>query len=86
MGVPLCDPNVGVSEDLHYDANVDALFEEQGRRRMPAIVQAGIPDAGRRQERLPFGEVVAWVDGLAVRAAEDEVVVLPGVAGRHAVA
>jgi hypothetical protein len=66
-----------VPEDLHGHAGRDALLEQQGRGRVPSIVEPGVADAGQRQQRLPRLPIRAGVDGSTVDLREQQPVLLP---------
>ena len=55
------DRNAGVAEDLHHDAGVDVLREQQARAGMPQVMQSDAADAGAVTEGA---EVAAEVVGV----------------------
>jgi hypothetical protein len=60
--VALCDPQIGVPEDLLNHPDVDALFEQKRAGRVPSVMHAGIADTSQVEERLPLLPVVARND------------------------
>ena len=73
-----------MAEDLHHDALIDALGEQQGGRGMPGVMNANPADSGRFQQSFPFVPVGVVANRPAVGLAPDEVAVVPGWPGGHA--
>lgn len=69
------------SHEVHDDATVDALGEQQGRGRVPSVVQSGVSDPRDGQQRLPMAVVSSRVGGCAVRCGEHKTQVVPCGAG-----
>ncbi|GII59001.1 hypothetical protein Pth03_73900 [Planotetraspora thailandica] len=67
MGVALGHSDVGVAEHFHDDADVHAHVDEEGPRRVTAVVDAYVADAGLLEDLLPLLPVVARVDGPPVQ-------------------
>jgi hypothetical protein len=68
--VPRSDPQIGVAENLHDHTDVYAVFEQDGCRRVASVVHADVANAGILEQEFPVVPVVAWVNGIAVRATE----------------
>src|SRR4051794_28304980 len=73
-----------VPQDLHHDTLAYPVRKEQRRRGVTRVVQPRVTQACVGKERLPTGPVPPRVDRLAIFLAEDEVMVLPVLAGPHA--
>ena len=54
-----------MAEDSHHDALVDALGQEQRGGGVAGVMQPGIADPGRLEQRFPFAPVGAGIDRLA---------------------
>jgi hypothetical protein len=65
------------AQDLLDDADVDALLDEERRRRMPGVVETSVADAGLLEDFFPLAPVFGAADRTAVVLAEDQVVILP---------
>lgn len=66
-----------MAEDLLYDADVHALFQEHGRRCVAGVMQPGVPDAGLIEDGLPFLPVFARIDRLTIPECEGQVEIRP---------
>lgn len=56
------DADVGVAQQLFDDDEVDALFQEQGRGRVPQVVEADASEPGLVEEAAEAAGEVGWVD------------------------
>jgi hypothetical protein len=72
-----------VPEYLHRDPRRDALLQQQRRRGVPRIVQAGVPHGRSSEQPLPRSPVLTWVDRAPVRLGEDQAVIGPFRPGAH---
>lgn len=59
--------DVGVAEKFLDDDEFDALFQEQGRGRVPEVVEADAAEAGLAEERGEGAGEVGRVDRSALR-------------------
>lgn len=84
MGVATGHADLRVAKDLHHHALVDALREQQGGSRVPGVMNANLADSGRSEQRSPFIPVGVVTDRPSVGLAPDEVAVVPGWPGGHA--
>jgi hypothetical protein len=57
--IDVCDQ----PHDVHHGALGDSEHEQHRRRRVPGIVQSGLPDAGVVEQLFPVA-VVGWVSPL----------------------
>jgi hypothetical protein len=62
------DADVGVAEEFLDDDEVDALLQEQGRGRVPEIVEADRPESRAVQEAPKAAGEVGGVERLALEA------------------
>ncbi len=72
-----CDADVGVAQQLLDDDEVDALFQEQGRGRMPQVVEADAAKSGPVEEAAEAAGEVGRVERPASRRGENESAVVP---------
>lgn len=78
MGVDVGgDADVGVAEEFLNDDEVDALLQEQGRGRVPEVVEADTAEPGPVAESAEAAGEVGGVEGSAGRGGEDEPAVRP---------
>nr|WP_246078580.1 hypothetical protein [Modestobacter excelsi] len=75
-----------MAEQLHDHPRMHVLAEKQGRRSVPTVVQADVADAGLLQQTGPVVVVGLLVDRPAVGLGEDQVPVVPLIAGQHPLA
>lgn len=54
---PLSYP--GVPENLLYDADMHTLLHQEGSRRVPGVMRAGVTYVSRAKDRLPLLPVCA---------------------------
>jgi hypothetical protein len=71
VGVALGLAELGVPEDLLNHADANALVEKQGRGRVACIVDPGVAEAGRTDERAPVAPVFARIDRCPKGRAEE---------------
>ncbi len=77
-------PHLCVAKHLHDDSGVDPLGQQQGRRGVPAVVQADLAHARLAEEGLPGAPIRLALDRPTVGLSEDQVVVLPEQTGVRA--
>jgi hypothetical protein len=75
--------DLGVAEDLHYHALVDALGQQQGGNGVPGIMKPRITDVDRFEHGFPFTPISPRIDRAAIGLAPYEIIVLPRGPGRH---
>jgi hypothetical protein len=78
--------HLAVAEQLHDDAWVDVLAQQESGGRVPAVVQPDVANPGLLQQPRPVVVVGLLVDRPAVGLGEDEVLVVPLGAGQHPLA
>jgi hypothetical protein len=66
-----------MTKDLHDDALVNALGEEQGSSRVPGVVYAHLADTSRFEQGPPLVPVGVGADWVAVGLGPDEIAFLP---------
>lgn len=71
------DRTVGVSQEFLDDDKVHALLQEQGRGRVPEVVEADSPEPCAVEETTESAGEVGGVEGAADGGGEDEAVVRP---------
>jgi hypothetical protein len=84
VGVLRGHADLGVTEDLHYDALINALGEQQRGRSVPGIVNPHTPDSGGFEQRVPFVPVSVGANRPPVGLAPDEIAIVPGWPSGHA--
>jgi hypothetical protein len=82
----LATVKVGVTVDPLDTADIDSLFQRQGRSRVTRVVQSYIPNPCGLIGPLPVGPVVTRFQRLAERIREAKVVILPPLRRRRHVA
>jgi hypothetical protein len=65
------DADVGVSEEFLDDDEFDALFEEEGRGRVPEVVEADAAERGTAEQGVEVSGEGGALDRVAVRSGED---------------
>lgn len=81
MGVAICGRHAGVTEDLLYDADVDALLDQEGRGGVAGVVDPDISYAGLSEDGLPLLPVLCTFDRSAEVRGEDKIVIGPLIPG-----
>jgi hypothetical protein len=77
--------DVGMPQKFLDDDEVDALFQQQGRGRVPEVVEADRPEPCAVEEAPEAAGEVGGVEWPALRGGEDEAVVRPARSGRGSV-
>lgn len=72
------DPDVGVAEEFLDDDEFDALFQQEGRGRVPQVVEADLPEAGLAEQGLEVAGEGGGFDRVAVGSGEDVAAVFSG--------
>lgn len=73
-----------MAQDLHHNALIDAQGEQQGGSGVPGIMDPDLADSGRFEQSSPFVPVGVVTDRPPVGLAPDEIVIVPGWPGGHA--
>ena len=73
-----------MAEDLHHNALVNTLGEQEGGGGVPGVMDPHPTDTGCFQQGLPFVPVGMGADRPPIGLAPDEVAITPGSPGRHA--
>lgn len=60
------DADVGVTEEFLDHDEFDPLLQEQGRSRVPEVVEADVAEAGLAEKRVEGAADVGWVDRIAL--------------------
>jgi hypothetical protein len=66
-----------VAEDLLYDADVDALFDEQCRRGVAGVVDSRVSYTGLLEDGLPLLPVLCALERAAELRCEDQIMISP---------
>lgn len=68
-----------MAKNLLNDADVNTLLDQQGRRRVPGIVDPGVPDLGPAEDGLPGAPVLGAFDRAAAAVANTQIMIRPPV-------
>ena len=68
-----------MAEHLLDDADMNALFDQERRGRVPGIVYPGVPDPSLSQNALPGPPVLGPFDRAAMLRGERQVMSRPGI-------
>jgi hypothetical protein len=72
-----------VAEDLLYDADVDALLDQEGRGGVAGVVYSGVSYAGLLEDGLSLLPVLRALDRAAELRREDQIMIGPLVPSLH---
>ena len=77
MRVPLRCRDPGMAQDLLNDSDMNALLDQQRRRRVPGIVDPSVADLRLSEEGLPGPPVLGALDRAAMTGGEHQVMIRP---------